>query len=280
MNKEVFCDLKKAVLDYRKGTLGLCHRKNGIHIGGILSCAEVLVTLFMHTLRLDPEKPDWEERDRFILSKGHSGVGLYYAMGQRGFFPLEDLNETFKGFESRFGTHPCKTALSSLEISSGSLGHGMNIAVGLALAAKLDGKKHRVFCLVGDAELQEGTNWEAAMAGAQYKLDNLYVIVDRNWFSMDGRTEDIMGLEPLVEKWQAFNWNVIEIDGNDLNQVVNCFDNLPEETGKPCVIICNTVKGKGVSFMENNALYHSASIDQQQYAAAIEELEKAYSADM
>ena len=269
-------DLLKYVHDFRAGVLKICREKNGIHIGGILSCAEIIVTLFMHTLKLDPENPKWDERDRFILSKGHSGVALYYAMAQRGFFPVEELYDTFKGFESRFGTHPCKMSLPELEISSGALGHGLSIAAGMALAAKTDAKTHRVFCLLGDAELDEGSIWEAVMSASAYRLDNLFAIVDRNRFSMDGETESIMPLEPLADKWKSFNWNVIDINGNDLIDVVDCFDSLDILHGAPTVIIANTTKGKGVSYMENNALYHSASITEEQYLTALSEIDAAY----
>lgn len=270
--------LRKRVCEYRKDLLRLCHEANGLHIGGDLSCAEVITTLFHHVLRVDPLHPDWPDRDRFVLSKGHSSAALYLSMASRGYFSRQELFDTYKrGYETRFGNHPCKAALPCLDASSGSLGHGLPIAVGMAAAGRLDKKAYRVFCMMGDGEISEGSIWEAALAGAGYRLGNLVGVVDRNMLGLDGFTEEIMPLESVEAKWKAFNWNTVTIDGHDLEQVVDAFDRLPPpDSDVPTVIIARTVKGKGVSFMENNPLYHHTTIDDAQLADALAEVESAY----
>jgi transketolase len=276
-DKATIENLRQSVYEYRKQILKLCHKCGGLHIGGDLSCAEMLVALYMHTLRIDPKNPHWEDRDRFILSKGHGGAAWYLAMAMRGFFSMEELFNTYKGYETRFGAHPCKAACDVLDSSSGSLGHGLPIAEGMAMAARLKGKEHRVFCMVGDGESNEGTIWEAALASPRFKLGNLIVVLDRNKMSLDDFTEKLLPLEPYADKWRAFRWNTIVIDGNDLQTVVETFDNLPPPTSDvPTVVIGQTIKGKGVSFMESNAPFHHAKIDDEQLRKALSEIETEY----
>ncbi|MDR1205907.1 MAG: transketolase [Peptococcaceae bacterium] len=263
--------------EYRRLILQLCNKAKGLHIGGDLSSAEILVSLFQHQLNIDPKRPDWDGRDRFILSKGHGGAALYLVMAQRGYMEMEELFNTYKQHETRFGMHPCKELFPALDSSSGSLGHGLPIAAGMALAAKMDGKKHRVYCLIGDGEMNEGSVWEAAMAAAQLKLGNLVAIVDVNRMCLDGFTEEIMNVEPVTDKWKAFNWNLAEIDGNDIGQILDAFDHLPAAGGgKPTVIVARTVKGKGVSFLQNEPAAHHTSINDDQLKAALAEVDAAY----
>ena len=277
-NPETVERLEKEVYEFRRDLLKLCHHVGGLHIGGDLSCAEVLTTLYQYALHLDPKNPAWEDRDRFVLSKGHCSAALYLCMAHRGIVDKQEVFDTYKnGFETRFGNHPCKAALPCLDSSSGSLGHGLPIAVGMAAAARLDGKSHRVYCMMGDGELSEGSVWEAALAAAGFKLGNLVALVDRNRLGLDGFTEEIMPLDPVEDKWRAFNWNVVTVDGHNVAQIVDAIDQLPPADSQvPTVIIADTVKGKGVSFMENNPLYHHTSINNEQLAQALAEVEAAY----
>ena len=277
LDKTTFEELREKVYEYRRLILTLCCKAKGLHIGGDLSCAEILVTLYQYQMNTDPKNPNWDDRDRFVLSKGHGGAAQYLVMAQRGYFDMEELFGTYKQHETRFGMHPCKALLPELDSSSGSLGHGLPIATGMALAAKMDGRKNRSYCLIGDGETNEGSIWEAAMAAAQFELGNLVVIEDVNGMSLDGFTKDIMNVEPVADKWMAFNWNVVEIDGNDLGQVVNAFDNLPPaDSNKPTIIIARTVKGKGVSFLTNEPTAHHTSISEEQLTAALEEVDAEY----
>jgi transketolase len=276
-NKAILDKLREKTHEYRRQILILCNKANGLHIGGDLSSAEILVSLFHHQLNIDPKRPDWEERDRFILSKGHGGAALYLVMAQRGYIEMDELFNTYKQHETRLGMHPCRALFPALDSSSGSLGHGLPIATGMALAAKMDGKKYRVYCLIGDGEMNEGTIWEAAMAAAQFKLGNLVLIADVNRMCLDGFTADIMNIEPIVDKWKAFNWNIIEIDGNDIEQVVGAYEQLPAvSSGKPTIILAHTIKGKGVSFLENVPKAHSTSISDEQLKAALAEVDAEY----
>lgn len=272
--------LRKLVYEHRINILKLMNSKGKIHIGGDMSCAEMMVTLFQHAMRIDPQDPEWPDRDRFILSKGHGGGAMYLVMAQAGYFNINEVFDTYKGYETRFGIHPCKAACHELDASSGSLGHGLSISCGLALGARMDSKDYRVFCVLGDGELDEGSNWEAAMLAAQQKLGNLIAIVDRNGLCLDGSTEDILALEPLGDKWTAFGWNVIHVDGHDIEAVIDVLDNLPaRDSDRPTVIIAHTVKGKGVSYMENNALYHNAAVSEEEFVRALEEIDEAYRKD-
>lgn len=228
------------------------------HPGGAFSSVDVMIALFFDVLNIDPSKPKWEKRDRFILSKGHSSIALYSVMALRGFFPQEELS-TFRQDMSILGGHPDMHKVPGVEMSTGSLGHGLSVGVGMALAGKIDNKKHRVFVLMGDGETQEGSVWEAAMAAGHHKLDNLIGIVDRNQLQIDGLTEDIISLEPYKDKWEAFRWEVKEIDGHNFVEIVSTLRTVPFKKEKPSLIISNTTKGKGISYMENNPDWHGGA---------------------
>jgi transketolase len=223
-------------------------------------------------MKIDPVNPQWEDRDRFVLSKGHSCPALYVVLAELGFFPKEALF-TLRQFGSILQGHPDMNLTPGIEMSTGSLGQGLSVACGMALAGKLDQKTFKVFCLLGDGELDEGSVWEAAMAAAHYKLDNLTAIVDRNDMQIDGTTNCIMTLEPLKKKWEAFGWYATEIDGHNIQQIVDTLDFLRSYTEKPSVIIAKTIKGKGVSFMENKLEYHGRALTQEELALALKELE-------
>lgn len=224
------------------------------HPGGSLSAVEILVTLYFYKMKHDPKNPSWEDRDRFILSKGHASPLLFSILAQAGYFPIEEL-KTFRKINSRLQGHPDFKA-PGVEYPGGSLGIGLSVAVGMALAARLDNKSHRIYTLLGDGELQEGQVWEAALSAAKYRLDNLTAIVDRNGIQQDGLTEQIMPLEPLAAKWKAFNWNVIQIDGYNFEQIINALEKAENTINRPTVIIAHTTKGKGVSFMEWSPEWH------------------------
>ena len=229
------------------------------HPGGALSSIDVMIALYFEILKIDPKKPKWDDRDRFILSKGHSSVGLYSVLALRGFFDKKFL-KSFRQNGSILGGHPDMHKVPGVEMSTGSLGHGLSVGVGLALAGKIDDSKYKIFVLMGDGETQEGSIWEAAMSASHYKLDNLIGIVDRNKIQIDGFTEDVMSLEPYHKKWEAFGWEVKEINGHDMNEIVTTLKSVPFKTGKPSLVISNTIKGKGISFMENKAEWHGKPV--------------------
>jgi transketolase len=243
------------------------------HPGGSLSAADILTALFFYKLRHNPEKPEWEDRDRFILSKGHAAPVLYAALAESGYFPVQYLN-TLRKLGSSLQGHPDRNTLPGVEMSTGSLGQGLSVAVGLAMGLRLSGKDSRVYVVNGDGELQEGMIWEAAMAAAHYKVDNLTTIIDRNTLQIDGPTEEVMGLGDLAAKWSAFGWNVIVIDGHDLGAIVSALDAASVYKGKPTAIIANTIKGKGVSFMEGKVKYHGVAPNAEEKITALEELKK------
>lgn len=260
----------------------LCGSYGGnIHMGGDMSMSDVLTCLFHHTMNVDPNNITMPGRDRFILSKGHGAVCMYITMALRGFFDYDEIVRTYGKLDSAFGQHPCKVQLPGVEASTGSLGHGLAICVGMAAAAKSKGEKHRVFCLMGDGETCEGSVWEAAINGHALKLGNLVAIVDRNKQLMTSYSEDSVMLEPYADKWRAFGWNVVEINGNDMNEVVDAFDNLPDSgSDVPTMIIANTVKGYRVSFMEKQIKWHCGSLNQQDLKQALEDLEAAHIREM
>lgn len=243
----------------------------GVHVGGSLSIADVYAVLFFSVAKLDPNNPKWTDRDRIILSKGHGNVGFSAAMARRGFFPLEEL-KNFDKLNAMLSMHVDKHRMPGVEISSGSLGHGLPIAVGTALGGKLDQADWEVYCILGDGEMMEGSNWEALMSGAHYKLDNLTAIVDRNRFCIDGPTEEVMSLEPLADKFRAFGWQLIEVDGNNVEQLLDAFNRI-HDTGKPKLILANTIKGKGVSFLEGKVSSHFTHFSSEDTARALAELE-------
>ena len=267
--------LENKVIDMKKKTIELTRIAGGGHVGGALSMMDVVVALHYHIMKLDPKKPRWEERDRFVLSKGHGGIGLCPVLCDLGFFPEEDM-ANFNQLDSPFGIHPDMHKIPGIEMSTGSLGHGLSVAVGMALGRRLDNAEWRVFCLLGDGECNEGTVWEAAMAAAHYKLGCLTAIVDRNMMCIDGPTESVMSLEPLADKWRAFGWNTVEIDGHNMTDIVDTFENMPPPTSdKPNAVIAKTVKGKGISFMENQPAWHYGGIDDEKAEICDRDLEAA-----
>lgn len=253
------------------------HARAG-HIGGPLSAADLLAVLYFHVLRIRPDEPDWPDRDRFILSKGHSSIGLYAAMALRGYFPVEELL-TFDDANSRLQGHPDMTRLPGLDMSTGSLGMGISAGMGIALGARLTGRDVRSFVMLGDGECQEGQVWEAAMAAPRYGLDNLIVIIDHNRLQQygwpgDGPDGRIPPQRPgeLVEKWSAFGWRVLETDGHDVAAIVATLEHAVEGDGRPVAVVAHTTKGKGVSFMEGHWFWHTRAIKPEEYAAAMAEL--------
>jgi len=247
----------------------LCHTQAG-HPGGSLSAAEILAALFFSVMRVDPERPEWEERDRFILSKGHAAPVYYAALARRGYFP-EEMLQTYDELDSLLQAHP-DMHCPGVDMSSGSLGQGLSVGLGMALGLRLKAIDARVFVVLGDGELQEGQIWEAAMAAPKFGTDNLVAIVDDNHVQLMGDTATIMPVDPIAEKWRAFNWNVIEVDGHDPAAIVAACEAARRTKGRPTVILAHTVKGKGVSFMENTHLWHSATVTEDLKEKALTEL--------
>lgn len=239
----------------------------GAHVGGSLSIIDILTILYFKYLKIDPANPKWEDRDRFILSKGHAAAGYIPVLAKRGYFPEETL-KTFNHFGSPFAMHPDCNKVIGCDASAGSLGHGLSMAVGLGLGARYLKKEWKTVCLMGDGECGEGSIWEAAMSASHFKLGNVIGIVDRNRLMIDGKTEDVMALEPFADKWRAFGWDVVEIDGHDFDQLDEALSHAWAATDQPVLIMANTVKGKGVDFMENNVVYHYASADSELCAKA------------
>lgn len=262
--------LQKKAAEIRIRLLQMIHHAGGGHTGGSLSNTDILTVLYYHTMRHDPSNSTWEDRDRFIASKGHSVESLWCVLADLGYFPKSEL-DSFSTFGTRLIGHP-NNKVSGIEMNTGALGHGLSISVGMALAAKRSNKDYRVYCLMGDGEQAEGSIWEAAMAGSHYKLDNLIGIIDRNRLQISGSTESVMGLEPLDKKWEAFGWHVISIDGNDIDSLMKTFDSLPQNIEKPTLIIANTIKGKGVSFTENTVSWHHRVPNKHELALAVQEL--------
>jgi transketolase len=250
----------------------LTHAGSG-HTGGSLSAADILTVLYFHTLRHDPANPQWRERDRFILSKGHAAPVLYAALALSGYFDREIL-KTLRKIGSPLQGHPCSCKLPGIEISTGSLGQGLSIANGMAMGIKMDGLPSRIYCLLGDGEIQEGQVWEAAMTAAHYRLDNLCAIIDNNGLQIDGHCCDVMHIEPVVDKWKAFGWNVMDIDGHDIAAIVDAFHKAKTLKGKPAMIVARTVKGKGVSFFEGKVEYHGLAPTPDELSLALKELQK------
>jgi len=263
-------ELTEKAKEMRALIIETTQNSGGGHFGGSLSEVEILTVLYWAVLKIDPKNPKWSERDYFILSKGHGCAGFGPILAERGFINKELLC-TFNKIGSCFGMHTT-LKMAGVEHPTGSLGHGLSVGLGIALAMKLDGKPNRVFVLQGDGELNEGQPWEAAMAASKWKLDNFITIIDRNGLSMDGPTEEIMPIEPLEEKWQSFGWAVKTVDGHNIRSLLKVFNQIPFERGKPSVIIAKTVKGKGISFMENNYKWHYGVMTPEQYKQAKEEV--------
>ncbi|WP_028235319.1 transketolase [Pseudobutyrivibrio sp. MD2005] len=268
-------ELKKTANEVRKGIIEGVHAAKAGHPGGSLSATEVFTYLYFEEMNIDPKDPKKADRDRFVLSKGHTAPGLYSTLAQRGFFPVEDL-KGLRSIGSHLQGHPCVQHTPGIDASSGSLGQGISVAVGMALSAKLSNESYRVYTLLGDGEIQEGQVWEAAMFAGAKKLDNLCVIVDNNGLQIDGRIEDVNSPYPIPDKFRAFNFHVVEVaDGNDFDQLRAAFKEARETKGQPTAIVMKTVKGKGVSFMENQVGWHGKAPNDEEYAIAMEELGKA-----
>jgi len=264
-------DLENIANKLRLHVVEMTYAARSGHPGGSLSAADMIAALYFKFMKHDPSNPSWDERDRFVLSKGHVAPVLYAALAEAGYFPVEDLL-TLRKMGSKLQGHPVRGKVPGVEMSTGSLGQGLSMACGIALAGKMDGKDYKTICMLGDGELQEGQNWEAAMFARQAGLTNLIAIVDRNRLQITGDTEGAVGLEPLPEKWKAFGWNVIIIDGHNMRQILEALDKAAAAKARPTVIIMKTVKGKGVSFMENNAGFHGKACNDEEQAKAVEEL--------
>jgi transketolase len=256
----------------RRASLRMVHQARMGHPGGDLSCADILAVLYFHVLHLQPDSPHDPNRDRFVLSKGHASAALYATLAERGFFPTRDL-DTYMRPLSPLNGHPDRNKVPGVEANTGPLGHGLPIAVGMAIAARIDGAAWRTFVLTGDGELQEGSNWEAIMAAAHLRLDNLTVIVDRNRLQQGDATEKTIALEPLVERWRAFGWSVVEVDGHDVDALMRVFADLPATAGQPTCVIARTNKGRGVSFIEDRVEWHHRVPTDEELDAALVELE-------
>ena len=270
MNK---LELQKTANEIRKGIVTAVHSAKSGHPGGSLSAADLFTYLYFEELHVDPKEPDKADRDRFVLSKGHCAPGLYSTLAYRGFFPVEDL-KTLRHVGSYLQGHPDKKHIPGVDMSSGSLGQGISAAVGMALSAKLSDDDYRVYTLLGDGEIQEGQVWEASMFAGARNLDNLVVIVDNNGLQIDGSVADVCSPYPIDKKFEAFNFHVINIDAHDFDQIAAAFNEAKETKGCPTAIIAHSVKGKGVSFMENQASWHGSAPNDEQYAVAMADLEK------
>jgi transketolase len=265
--------LKALSKEFRIQVLRLFKNAGSGHFGGSYSVMDILTALYFGgILNVDPTRPRWEDRDRLVLSKGHASAALCVILAGKGFFS-RDLLSTYNQLNSPFGMHPDMNKIPGVDMSSGSLGHGLSVAVGMALAGRLDHRSYRTFAVLGDAEMQSGMTYEAAMAAGNFKLDSLAMILDRNWITMDGYTEDLMSIEPVADKMKSLKWAVKTIDGHDFGQLLETLKGLPIEPGKPSAIIADTVKGKGVSFMERTHTWHSGSVSDEQFQKALNELE-------
>ncbi|MFH0731735.1 MAG: transketolase [Candidatus Omnitrophota bacterium] len=265
-------DLKKTAKQIRIDILKMLTQAGSGHTGGSLSCVEIILSLYACVLRHDPKNPKWNDRDRFVLSKGHGCPTLYAVLAHFGYFPKQEL-ATLRKCGSCLQGHP-QYGLPGLEASTGSLGMGLSIANGMALAARLDNKKEvRIYCLMGDGETNEGQVWEAAMTASHYKLDNLCAIIDFNKLQIDGFLRDVVNIEPIKEKWCAFGWDVLEIDGHNIGQLLDAYDKAKTIKQKPCIILAHTIKGKGVSFIENRAEWHGIAPKPEQLERALKELQ-------
>ena len=271
MNK---LELQKVANEVRKGIITSVHAAKAGHPGGSLSAADIFTYLYFEEMNVDPKDPEKADRDRFVLSKGHTAPGLYSALALKGYFPVDDL-ETLRHLGSYLQGHPDMKHIPGVDMSSGSLGQGISAAVGMAIAGKMDNADYRVYTLLGDGEIQEGQVWEASMMAGFRKLDNLVVIVDNNNLQIDGAIDEVCSPYPIDKKFEAFNFHVINIDGNDFDQIDAAFKEAKATKGMPTAIIAHTVKGKGVSFMENQVGWHGTAPNDEQYAVAMEELEKA-----
>lgn len=272
MDKSKEKELAIIATKVRKNIVEQVYRAKSGHPGGSLSIADVLTVLYFNNMNIDTENSKWEDRDRFVLSKGHCSPALYAVLAERGFFPVEDL-KGFRSIDSVLQGHPDMKYIKGVDMSSGSLGQGLSAANGMALSGKIHNKNYRVYAALGDGEIAEGQIWEAAMSAAHYKLDNLTAFIDVNGLQIDGPTSEVMNSEPIDKKFEAFGWNVIKIDGHNYNEIDSAIKKSKELKDKPTAIICKTTKGKNVSFMENQAKWHGSAPNEEQYNQAIRELD-------
>lgn len=263
--------LEKMARQLRRDVITMIATAGSGHPGGSLSAADIVTALYFKVMHHDPKNPQWPERDRFVLSKGHAAPILYAALAECGYFPVEELS-TLRKLGSRLQGHTDRTLTPGVEMSAGSLGQGLSYGIGMALAGGLDKRNYRVYVLLGDGECDEGQVWEAAMFAPHHRMDNITAIIDHNDLQLDGRVCDIMGLEPLTDKWRAFNWHVLEINGHDIKEILQALKKAGEIKGKPTVIIAHTIKGKGVSFMEGNVDFHGKAPNPQETEQALKEL--------
>ena len=266
-------DLSRRSYEYRAQVLKMVYGSKSGHIGGAFSIAEVLACLYFHQMKLDPANPSWNDRDRLVFSKGHACAMLYTCLANRGFFPVSEL-PTFRKLNSHLQGHPEPKKTPGVEVAAGPLGHGVAIATGMALAARMEGSKRRIYAILGDGELNSGVIWEGLMVAAKFALDNLTVVVDYNGVQQTGTTSHVMPTEPIAEKWASFNWHVIEIHGHNVEEILAALDHADEVHGRPTVIIARTTKGKGVSFMEGQPAWHGGIPDDQQFQSAMSELQE------
>ena len=264
-------ELEEKAKEIRKNIIEEVYNAKSGHPGGSLSIADIITVLYFNELNIDVKNPKWEDRDRMILSKGHCSPALYAALAERGFFE-KGILKTFRNINSNLQGHPDMNKVPGVDMTSGSLGQGLSVANGIAIAGKLDNKKYRVYCILGDGEIEEGQVWEAAMTSNKYKLDNLCVIVDNNNLQIDGTIEEVMSSYPIDKKFESFGFNVIQIDGHNFKEILDAFKKARETKGKPTCIIAKTVKGKGISFMEDKAEWHGKAPSKEEYEKAISEL--------
>lgn len=265
-------ELEKMAKQVRKGIIEAVYSNKSGHPGGSLSIADILTVLYFKEMNINEKNPNWEERDRLVLSKGHCSPALYSCLANRGYFLVEDL-KSFRNINSYLQGHPDKNKVPGVDMTTGSLGQGLSSANGMAIAGKMDKKSYRVYCVLGDGEIEEGQIWEAAMASCKYKLDNLCVIVDNNNLQIDGTIEEVMSSYPIDDKFRSFGFEIIKIDGHDIEEIINALEVAKNVKGKPTCIIAKTIKGKGISFMENQVGWHGKAPNEEQYKQALKELE-------
>jgi transketolase len=271
ITKELLTSLQRKATQLRLDIVDMVWAGGVGHLGGSCSCADIVAALYFYKMKIDPQNPYWEDRDRFLLSKGHAALAQYAALAELGYFPREELL-TIKALGSKLQGHPDMRKTPGVEANTGSLGQGLSIAVGMALGLRLDNRKSKVYVIIGDGELAEGQIWEAAMAASFYKVDNLVAIVDKNKLQATGPIKDRLDTNPILPKWEAFGWHAISIDGHNFEEIIEALEEADTIKGRPTVIIADTIKGKGVSFAENNPAYHHGAITKELYEAAKKEL--------
>ncbi|MFW9990992.1 MAG: transketolase [Candidatus Odinarchaeota archaeon] len=267
--------LENKTLVIRRQILEMISSVGSGHPGGSLSCVEILTTLYFHTMNIDPDRPRWNDRDRFVLSKGHAAPALYATLAEKGFFSLKD-QKPLRSIGSNLQGHPDRHRLPGIDASTGSLGNGLSIGLGIALAGKLNDQNYKTYVLLGDGECNEGLIWEAAMAASHHKAENLIAVIDRNGLQIDGPTEQVMGLEPLARKWESFGWHVLQVDGHDMKALISAFEQAKQHRHQPSVIIAHLIKGSGVSYMEWVASFHGKPPNHEELTSALQELSKGY----